>query len=69
VKSEDKGETFSMPINLSNNTEFSERPQIAVSRNGTFIVWAEKINSNSNNEEIIFTKSIDNGETFSKVKN
>jgi hypothetical protein len=69
VKSEDKGETFSMPINLSNNTEFSERPQIAVSRNGIFIVWAEKINSNSNNEEIIFTKSIDNGGTFSKVKN
>jgi hypothetical protein len=69
VKSEDKGKTFSMPINLSNNTNLSEHPQIAVSKNGIFIVWAEKSNSNSNNKEIIFTKSIDNGKTFSKVKN
>jgi hypothetical protein len=67
IKSEDKGETFGMPINLSNNTEFSERPQIAVSKNGIFIVWAE--NTNSNNQDIMFTKSIDNGKTFSKVIN
>jgi hypothetical protein len=29
IKSEDNGKTFGMPINLSNNTEFSEHPQIA----------------------------------------
>ena len=52
-----------MPINLSNNIEFSERPQIAASRNGIFIVWTDTIDSN--NKEIIFTKSIDNGKTFS----
>lgn len=69
VKSEDKGKTFSMPINLSNNTDLSEHPQIAVSKNGIFVVWADKANSNSNNKEIMFTKSIDNGKTFSKVKN
>ena len=63
IKSEDNGKTFGMPINLSNNTEFSERPQIAVSKNGIFIVWAET--TNPNNKEIMFTKSLDNGNTFS----
>ena len=63
VRSEDKGKTFEMPINLSNNIEFSERPQIAATRNGIFIVWTDTIDSN--NKEIIFTKSIDNGKTFS----
>ena len=67
IKSNDKGKTFSMPINLSNNTEFSERPQIAVSENGIFIIWADEVDKN--NKEIMFTKSLDNGATFSKVIN
>ena len=67
IKSEDNGKTFSKAINLSNNTEFSERPQIAVSKNGIFIVWTDTINPN--NKEIIFTKSEDNGKTFSKAVN
>ena len=67
TKSEDNGKTFGTPINLSNNTEFSERPQIAVSKNGIFIVWAETINPN--NKEIMFTKSLDNGKTFSNPIN
>ena len=65
IKSEDKGKTFSIPINLSNNTKFSERPQIAVSKNGIFIVWADTVKTN--NKQIMFTKSEDNGKTFSKV--
>jgi hypothetical protein len=67
IKSQDNGKTFGKPINLSNNTEFSERPQIAVSKNGIFIVWTESINSN--NKEIMFTKSEDNGKTFGKPIN
>lgn len=67
IKSEDNGKTFSKAINLSNSTEFSERPQIAVSKNGIFIVWTDTINPN--NKEIIFTKSEDNGKTFSKAVN
>ncbi|HEU5446397.1 MAG TPA: sialidase family protein [Nitrososphaeraceae archaeon] len=67
IKSEDNGKTFSKAINLSNSTEFSERPQIAVSKNGIFIVWTDAVNSN--NKEIIFTKSEDNGKTFSKAIN
>jgi len=68
IKSEDNGTTFSKPVNLSNNTGFSEHPQIAVTKNGIiFIVWAD--NTNSNNTEIMFTKSEDNGTTFSKPTN
>ena len=67
TKSEDNGTTFSDPLNLSNNTGFSEHPQIAVSKNGIFVVWAD--NTDSNNTEIMFTKSEDNGTTFSKVMN
>jgi hypothetical protein len=70
IKSEDNGKTFSKAINLSNSTEFSERPQIAVSKNGIFIVWTDTIDTiNPNNKEIIFTKSEDNGKTFSKAVN
>ena len=67
IKSEDNGKTFSIPINLSNNTNFSERPQIAVSKNGIFIVWGDT--TNPNNKEIMFTKSLDNGKTFNKIIN
>jgi hypothetical protein len=67
IKSEDNGTTFSKPINLSNNTGFSEHPQIAVTQNGIFVIWGD--NTNSNNTEIIFTKSEDNGTTFSKPIN
>ena len=67
TKSEDNGTTFSDPLNLSNNTGFSEHPQIAVSKNGIFVVWAD--NTDSNNTEIMFTKSENNGTTFSKVMN
>lgn len=63
MKSIDNGETFDTPLNISNNAEFSEHPQIAVSNNGIiFIVWAD--NTNSNNTEIMFTKSEDNGKSL-----
>ena len=67
IKSEDNGNTFSKPINLSNNTGFSEHPQIVVFKNDIFIVWAD--NTNSNNTYIMFTKSENNGTTFSKPIN
>ena len=69
IKSENKGRSFSNPINLSNNNEYSERPQMAVSKNSIFIVWAENVDNNNNNKQIMFTKSEDNGTTFSKVIN
>lgn len=67
IKSNDQGDTFSKAVNLSNNTGFSEHPQIAMSKDGIFIVWTD--NADSNNTEIMFTKSVDNGTTFSKPIN
>ena len=55
IKSEDNGNTFSKPINLSNNTGFSEHPQIVVFKNYIFIFCAN--NTNSNNTYIMFTKT------------
>jgi hypothetical protein len=68
VKSEDRGKTFGKPVNLSNSTNHSEHPQIAVSKTGIFVVWAEVNSSKSGTSEILFTKSVDNGKSFSKVQ-
>ncbi|MGD1837986.1 MAG: sialidase family protein [Nitrososphaeraceae archaeon] len=67
IKSEDNGKTFSSPINLSNNTYFSGRPQIMASENGIYVVWSDKISSS--NKDISFIKSEDNGKTFSSPIN
>lgn len=67
VKSTDRGKTFTDPINLSNNSGFSEHPQISVSDNGIFIVWVD--NSGSNNTEIMFTRSLDKGRSFTEPSN
>ena len=64
MKSKDKAETFDASLNISNNAGFSEHPQIAVSKNGIFIVWVD--NTDSNNTEIMFVKSEDGGKSFSQ---
>lgn len=61
-KSNDSGETFGSPINLSNNTGFSEHPQIASVGNIIYIVW---VDDSSGEREIMFCKSSDSGKTFS----
>ena len=61
-KSNDNGETFSSPINLSNNTGFSEHPQIASVGDIIYIVW---VDDSSGEREIMFCKSSDSGKTFS----
>lgn len=61
-KSNDSGDTFGSPINLSNNTGFSEHPQIASVGNIIYIVW---VDDSSSEREIMFCKSSDSGKTFS----
>ena len=61
-KSNDSGETFGSPINLSNNTGFSEHPQIASVGNIIYTVW---VDDSSGEREIMFCKSSDSGKTFS----
>lgn len=71
-KSVDGGLTFGKEINLSNNPGFSEHPQIAVSGNNVFVVWIDDSPSYAStatieNKKILFTKSIDDGNTFGRT--
>jgi hypothetical protein len=65
--------TFSKEINLSKNQGFSEHPQIAISGNNVYIAWIDDATSSSSstikNQEILFRKSIDGGNTFDKIIN
>jgi hypothetical protein len=60
------GTTFGLPINLSNNSGFSEHPQIAVYGNNVYAIWAD---DTSGNREVLFTRSVDNGASFDSIKN
>jgi hypothetical protein len=76
-KSTDGGLTFGKEINLSKNPGFSEHPQIAISGNNVYIAWIDDTSSSSSsstttttkNQEILFRKSIDGGNTFDKIIN
>ena len=72
-KSTDGGLTFSKEINLSKNPGFSEHPQIAISENNVYVAWIDASSSSSSttikNQEILFRKSIDGGNTFDKIIN
>jgi hypothetical protein len=62
TKSTDGGETFSKPVNLSNNTRGSFDPVLAISKNHIFVAWDDDIPGNA---DILFTKSTDRGNSFS----
>ncbi len=64
--SADNGTTFGAPINLSNNSGFSEHPQIAAYGNNVYAIWAD---DTSGNREVLFTRSEDNSTSFEKIKN
>ena len=64
--STDGGQTFGDVINLSNNSGFSEHPQIAVNDMNIYIVWAD---NTSLNRDIYFISSNDGGQTFGDVIN
>jgi len=65
--SHDKGQTFGSTINVSNNTGTSFTPDIFSHGNNVYVVWTDTISRVSN--DIFFTSSIDNGQTFSKPVN
>ncbi|HEX5904958.1 MAG TPA: hypothetical protein VFY50_02810, partial [Candidatus Nitrosocosmicus sp.] len=66
ISSNDGGQTFGDVVNLSNNTGFSEHPQMAVNGNNVHIVWAD---DTSLNRDIYFISSNDGGQTFGDVVN
>jgi hypothetical protein len=67
-KSIDYGETFGNTINLSNNSGLSERPQMVTTGNNVYVVWADNT-TRDGSSEIFFTKSTDNGTSFSDAIN
>jgi len=63
----DGGATFSSPKMVSTNAGGSMNPQIAADKNGNInVVWEDDIAGHS---DISFSRSIDNGTTFSLPKN
>ncbi len=60
------GQTFGDVTNLSNNSGFSEPPQIAVNGDNVYVVWAD---NPTFNREILYMKSTDGGQTFGNVTN
>jgi len=61
TKSNDRGSTFSIPVNISNNSGDSGLPQMAVSGNNVYVTWE---NNGLGNFEVFVAKSTDNGNTF-----
>jgi len=64
--SNDGGQTFGDVINLSNNSGFSEHPQIAINGNNVYIVWAD---NTSLNRDVYLISSTDGGQTFGEAIN
>ena len=61
--SHDNGQTFlDEPIDLSNNDGFSGGEQMLVSGNNVYVVWEDT--SNGLDNDIFFTVSHNNGDTF-----
>ena len=50
---------------MSNNSGFSEHPQILAYDNNVYAIWAD---DTSGNREVLFTRSVDNGTSFDKIK-
>ncbi len=59
--SNDSGNMFSTPVNISVNQGNSGAPQMAVNGNNVYAVWMD---DSSGNFDIFFSKSSDGGQTF-----
>jgi len=62
--SQNGGQAFSDPFNLSNSTGDSENPQISSEVNNTYVVWQEDTDPPFGNRDIFFARSTDGGQTF-----
>ena len=61
---------FSAPKNVSNNADSSFTPQVAVDGGGNiYAVWEDDNATNSNNSNILLSRSTDGGVTFSTPTN
>lgn len=65
-KSSDEGNSFRSALNLSNNSGFSEHPQLSAYQDSVYVVWAD---DTSGNREVYLSKSADNGTSFGRAIN
>ncbi|MGA9151976.1 MAG: PDZ domain-containing protein, partial [Candidatus Nitrosopolaris sp.] len=64
IKITDGGNTFSKPLNLSNDPGLSYLPRITTNgKNNVYVVWTDNSPGNYN---ILFTRSLDGGASFDK---
>jgi predicted secreted protein with PEFG-CTERM motif len=66
AKSTDNGNTFTFPVNVSNNKAPSGAPQIIASGKNVYVSWMDKT---PGNYDVFVTKSNDAGSTFSAPVN
>jgi glutaredoxin len=64
-KSDDRGATWTTTKNLSNSSDFSNSPAIAVNGQNIYVVWDD---ITPGNDEIYFKKSTDEGVTWTSKK-
>lgn len=62
--STDNGSSFSQEINLSNNSGFSEHPQISSATDNVIVIWAD---DTKGNKQVYVRASNDNGNTFGEA--
>lgn len=60
-KSNDNGTSFGPPFNLSNNSGFSEHPQLSAYGSNVYAVW---VDNTTGNRQVFFARSSDNGISF-----
>ena len=66
ARSVDRGETFSTPMNLSNNTFFSVSPSVVAQGDTVYVVWMQ---GTPDFYQVSYVKSTDNGQTFTSEAN
>lgn len=64
MRSSNAGDTFEPAINLSNDLAFSNSPQLALSGNNVYVLWAS---GNTLGNSILLGASADDGKTFGQT--
>jgi hypothetical protein len=69
-KSTNNGESFGSTINLSNDDNFSQKPEIAVVGDNVYVVWVNTIFDEQGDQtsQLFFKKSTNNGASFGSLK-
>jgi hypothetical protein len=67
-RSTNNGASFGSTINLSNDDNFSGSPEIAVAGDNVYVVWVDVTFDGSDQSQLFFKKSTNDGASFGSVK-